>query len=337
MIRPLWAAAIGMLLIAVPALSVQTPRPRGPEIENPTERESETGTEPIDRISAPLSALRQGRADPATFRLRIDWLAESEMVSAEIFGTRVGIWNDRAQVRLSAAELTSVFGELEQAEIGRMRDRYGEGSEPVRVRGKLRLTIGSEVKNVVQLAGGDQSPELAELAQRVLALARAKAPGGTKISTLDEGLDRIAVGRLAPETLRLVLLRRPDAPAGDSHSDDFLLRVEGREALAREFRSGAGYRTARVLRLSGADARSLARILRNADPQRLPANLYADSYTDLRVQVLQCTRDLQARRYANVTAETHGARQNQFDDLFDGLRRLERRVLAEGREDPRAP
>jgi hypothetical protein len=42
-------------------------------------------------------------------------------------------------------------------------------------------------------------------------------------------------------------------------------------------------------------------------------------YTDLRVTVLNRSRDLQARRYAGVSRNTHGEPQKAFDRAIDAL------------------
>ena len=57
----------------------------------------------------------------------------------------------------------------------------------------------------------------------------------------------------------------------------------------------------------------------DADPDSLPPNLYASMYTDLRVTVLSRSRDLQARRYAGVSRNTHGEPQKAFDRAIDAL------------------
>jgi hypothetical protein len=100
--------------------------------------------------------------------------------------------------------------------------------------------------------------------------------------------------------------------------------------VARQFAAATGYGAPLRLILSDADFAQLASMLREIDLATLPENLYASMYTDLRVDILGRSRDLQARPYAAVSPSTHGKRQVAFDALIERLRMLAERVIAEG-------
>ncbi|HKH45442.1 MAG TPA: hypothetical protein VKM72_12320 [Thermoanaerobaculia bacterium] len=50
---------------------------------------------------------------------------------------------------------------------------------------------------------------------------------------------------------------------------------------------------------------------------------------DLEIRVLNQKKTLQARRFANLTPETHGAKQKRFEDLVSVIEELEKRVEEE--------
>ena len=99
---------------------------------------------------------------------------------------------------------------------------------------------------------------------------------------------------------------------------------------SRGFQAEAGYGEPRQRRLSGDEVAALARLLID-NAEGLPFNLYADQYTDLTIEVLNRKVSIQARRFAEMTPETHGARQQSFDRVIEVLAALQRQVAAEGR------
>ena len=73
---------------------------------------------------------------------------------------------------------------------------------------------------------------------------------------------------------------------------------------------------------------ALVRDLARADLPGLPPNLYQDQYTDVVVKVLNRRAQINARRFAGMTAETHGSKQERFDTVLEQLRALQRRLRA---------
>jgi len=296
----------------------------------PSEPERETGREsPKDEIGKPLAELAAGKRDPKTLRIEVTWVEEKDRISARLFGNGVGIWNDRAQIRLSRPEILSIASALKEARFGAMPSQLGDESDKVRLRGKIVVSIAGKTKGVVQLANGEQSEALSALASRILRLAGERAGTGVTAASLAEALAKLSTGVLAPETLRLTALRRPERP--DAGGRGWLLQLEGRQALARPVARG-GYGKQKRLELSDAEARSIFGALRESSPDSLPSNLYASDYTEVRIEVLQWSRDLLARPSPNVTPETHGDRQKVFDRIVERLTRLEDRVEKEGED-----
>ena len=79
------------------------------------------------------------------------------------------------------------------------------------------------------------------------------------------------------------------------------------------------------------EVEELARLLRGAELEELPHNLYAEFYTDLIVEVLDRRKQIVARTFADMSATTHGEAQKRFDAVFEKLQELHERVLREGR------
>ena len=343
----LWVAGFAAA-VPFPAAAAQAPgsseqeREREMEKEREADREKAEREEP-DRITGPLTELLHGSRKLEELRLRVEWVVDREIVSLALYGDGVAIWRNRSQFRVPRRDLLAVVADLERSGIGKMRSRYGdEESERLSFQGRLSVSVGSvakngaAAKNIVQLMGGEQSRPLALLADRLLAVGRAGAPKGTSASTLDDGLRKVASGELAPETLEVVFQRRDDRTLPNPENG-WLLRVEGDEAVVREFRPGRGYAEPRRRALPAEEFRWLVETLRAAEPGSFGSNLFAPRYTDLRISVLDRTKDVQARRYLGVTAETHGKVQEVFDRLVAELEALARTTLAEGKEEREAP
>lgn len=310
------AAALSAALLAGPASGL-FPEPK-----------RESGQEPSkDEIGKPLAELVAGKRDPKTLRIEVIWAEGRKRSSARLFGNGVGIWNDSAQLRLSRTDVSSIASALNQARFGAMPSQLGEAGDLPRLHGMMEVSIAGKTKKVVQLADGEQSEAFSALASRILGLAGERAKTGVTASSLADALAKLSTGALAPEVLRLTAVRRQEQP--DATARGWLLQVEGRQVLARPLARG-GYGSQRRLELPDAEARSLAGALRESNPESLPSNLYGTDYMSLKIDALQWSRDLLARRSPNVTAETHGDRQKTFDRLMEYLTKLEERAEKEG-------
>jgi len=210
-----------------------------------------------------------------------------------------------------------------------MPSRFGEAdSDFMKMQGRVTVDIDRIGKSVVQIEQGPQSEPLAILATEIITITERTSRGGMTVDNLADALSRLASGAIPPETIRLTVQRRDDRPTPTERG--FLLRLRGREAVARPFTNGSGYGPPRRLILTDAEFAQLVGALREADPATLPENLYAPMYTDFRIEILGRSRDLQARTYGGVTPATHGARQVAFDALVERLRAFADRVIRDG-------
>jgi len=312
-----------LLLIAVLvtlrcATAVQGERQR----ENDADERPGTN-EPLERRIEQMN----GGASAAGLRVRVDWLRSSAMTSAEVYGSGAGIFEDRVALHLSDSDLRAVVRAIAQSHFAAMPSRFGEAdSDFMKMRGRITVDVDRIGKSVVQIDQGPQSEPLAILAAEIITVAERASRRGVTADSLPDALSRLASGGIPPETIRLTVQRRDDRPSPAERG--FLLRLRGREAVARQFTNGYG--PPRRLVLGDAEFAQLAVALRETDPAALPENLYAPMYTDFRIEILGRSRDLQARPYSGVSPATHGARQVAFDNLIERLRTLAERVIREG-------
>ena len=282
------------------------------------------------------SALAKALADPAEragLRLFAEGFHEDDYLTVEVFGHGVAIWDGERQFRAAPEEIDMALRAALAAGFPEMAPTYGgktggprregetDGGGPVRTVCAVEIQLGDAGKRVEQIAGGEQHAPLLTLAAKLLSQWSAAGAAGTAATGLDDGLAGVAAGRLAPETLRLTLHEKPELGTDGS---GFLLRLRGREVVSRDFATGAGYGPERTFELSREELRALAGRLATLAPGRLPVNLFASGYLDLTIEVLGHRVVIQARRFAGMTADSHGTVQRDFDRLLESLRTLNR-------------
>jgi len=298
-------------------------------------------------IDAALERRIQGAAPLDDVKIDTQWRRKTGMVSARIYGDGVGIWNDTTQFRLSREQILGLLRAFEQARFGAMPKQYGsdeEGEDEDEDKDKDRekpkektyfqaivgLRLGTQHKRVAQSMTGEQSKVFLKLAQTIITVSEKAAKTGIGSTSLGDGLGKLAAGKLAPESLQLLVRRKADRPGPGAEDGTWTLRLDGRNAEDAT-PLDAGTTTRRLLVLSDGELRKLAAVLAENDPSGMPRNLYSPQYLTLDVRVLKYSRDISARRYAGTTAETHGAQQAAFDRIYAALLALHQRVVKEGK------
>jgi hypothetical protein len=119
------------------------------------------------------------------------------------------------------------------------------------------------------------------------------------------------------------------AGAGEA-ADEFLLKIDARTVTTRLHDSAAGYSDPSTLELTRSELSELAWKLAEREPSRFRKNLWASSYADLTLRVLDQEVSLVARPYSGVDRGSHGGLQEDFDATVELLRSLHGRVLREG-------
>jgi hypothetical protein len=277
------------------------------------------------------------RAGWDTLDLFIECPLDDRLTSARVFGSGIGIWNDNRQFRLDPEQIRSLLRALQRADFPRMEDTYGGAARPARPPGgdmapiavcRVELSLAGLEKRALQLARGEPSQELKELADELLRMCQGPARLGVTATSLRDGLEKVSRGELAPETMRIVAHRKPQPNEGPP---GFLLRVTGNRATTRVYEPAGGYGDPVAMPLPEAELRALARELAARDPATWPSSLYAEHYTDLSIRVLNHEKAVQARRFAGLTPATHGQSQAAFAEVFELLQGLHRKALQQGR------
>ena len=252
--------------------------------------------------------------------------------SAVIYGSGVAIWEERRQFALNDDQISTLLGFLLEADLLDLQDLYGgsgkvdveESEGPPAVEGGVRiicrvdLDLGGYHKESAQRLKGEQSAELRALAERLLDYCEPLAKGGIGIQSLDDGLAKIAAGELAPETLRIMLHRKPE-PGARSEGSGFRLILDGMKVKFRGFTAGAGYGDEKTVAVDRSEIKSLAGQISSIGVQDLPANLYAGDYTDFWIEILDQRKAIQARQFADMAPSTHGDDQKRFDQILGDL------------------
>ena len=318
-----------------------------PDASYPAEETGEVGSEAADpalarEVAAALDEALASEDAAARDDLRIfsECFLGDALYQVEVYGDGVGIWNGERQFRLSDARVTDILKRLRSARFGAFRETYGESvpKRPIpqdadgrgapatgsatRVICLVALRIGEVEKQSIQISKPPRSEALQELAEGIFAIAREAGAAGVAAASLDDGLARVASGDLAPQTLSVLLQRKPEPKDAAAGAGGFLLRIGDGRATARTLEGTAGYGPPRQVDLSDEQIRALAGRLSEARLGEAPPNLWAEHYTDLTVRVLGHERQIQARRFARMTPGTHGEAQVRYDAAYRTLASL---------------
>ena len=292
-----------------------------------------------DVLAAGLDRLLRGSGDLDDFWIDVTWpTATDQLTAVRVFGNGIGTWNRAVQFRLTEENVKAILEELRESRFGAYpidvreeeKDKKHERDE-TELYGRIIVRIG-DVTHLVRQMGDKPERELDALAKKVLDLSRQPAARGERVGNLDDGLAKLSGGTIAPEVLEVLARRKVDKPEPGAGQENWMLRMNGRRAVDRDLTKQPA--AERELELSEQDLKTLLSLLREAKVGTLPQSLWAPRYTTLRVQVLNQMRNIQARQFVGMTAETHGAQQKAFDKAFAWCEKTHQRVLAKGRVVP---
>ncbi len=258
----------------------------------------------------------------------------------EVFGSGTAIWSRSTQIRFDETELTELLDLLIAADFAGMKGVYGDGKMPdaerpdeltekghpaTRVTCRIALSVDGNFKQSAQLDKGAEFVGLTDLASSLLDLGEAQLPG-VGADDLADAVTKLETGELAPETLRIMVQKKPDRDS--TELSGFLLRLSGRTATCRPYDPQDGYGQIYELEITASDLERLIGELSGG--ASWPVNLWAETYTDLRVQILNHRRSVQARQFAGMDRATHGDAQKSFERLIEQVNLLAARILEEG-------
>jgi hypothetical protein len=253
--------------------------------------------------------------------------------SLVVYGSGVGVWNQEKQFVLAPEEHKELLrrllaaGLFEMPERPRPERKAGPSpNAPVIVRA-VAVRVGELERVVAQNDRVGTLPALEALVSELFALCEKPASRGTGASSLTDGLRKIAEGKLAPETLQLVLNIPPVAArAAEKARDGILVVLDGGVVTWTEQAPGSAG-VAVPVPVTGERLRSLVSVLAGSGLEGFPVNLYRTRYVDLNVRVLGRARAVQARAFVGMDPAKHSAQQAALEKVI-------RSILALGPEGP---
>jgi hypothetical protein len=284
----------------------------------------EGGSQEESGLARALEAARDVPGGP--FHLLVNCAGEQGFRGLEVFPSGVAVWNGRSQVELATAVRVALLETLIRRDFPSLEASYGGREEPgsptaaLRIICRVELDINGRHKSSVQLADGEQSPELSALAGELLDLVAPLAATGISAENLSDGLAKVALATLAPESFELRFVQLPEAGGEGAGS---ILRVEGGVISIQPYAPGRAIGEPVSLDLEPADFAAFVSAIRRADPETLPVNLWSEFYLEFEVRVLQHRRSIMARPFSRLSGQKGGEPQQRFDRLVAALREIE--------------
>ena len=268
-----------------------------------------------------------------------------------IYGNGVAVWNDRLQFRVDADTIRQILAFYDAAAFetippaspkgkflrrraairaGAYQREAWESWEYELTRRDERETIkrSNERKGIVDKEL-DKEPALTTLVDSIITtVSPIVEKGGTTAESLADGLQKIASGQLAPETLSVMMLVKPEPGSGED-SGGFVFSVDEGTASWSDFQGEQrGFAVPRKMKLPPSQLRDLASRLAAFDPASLPVNLYSPKYEEVTVSVMNHRNSVVARPFAGLTPAKHGEAQTRFDEMMSWLSSTGRELFA---------
>ena len=316
--RPIWYTAAmqnpaifcGFLALALPLLL------QAQAVNTPAEADSKTLQAALQRAS---------RQAGSPYSLQVHCTDQKGHRAFMLFPGGIAIWEDSTQVGLTDVERSELLAKLLRRGFAAMAPMYGSGDEAdesdvaFRVSCMVSVQIDGLEKSSAQQADGPQSAELKGLAADLLDQVEPLVANGLTAADLQDGLEKLASGVLAPEAFRLRLV---DLPAAGGAVTGSILRVAAGGVSRQAYAPGRELGTQSWLPLAHCRIQDLAMAIRAANLPALPANLWSGSYIELEVRVLNHAKTIIARSFARLKAKSPGEDQQRFDRLLDHLQAL---------------
>ncbi len=223
-------------------------------------------------------------SDEPRFYLQVHRTDLDGQRSLEVFPSGIAIWNRTTQIELPLLIRTSMIEVLQESDFASMPPSYGgrrspgSGEAALRVTCRVELEIGGLRKTSVQLADGEQSEQLAALADGLLDLAEPLVEGGMSAVDLADGLQKLADGKLAAEALQLRFVM---LPADTTETEGVILIIRNGESSKKAYAPGRHIGDEVSRTLAGPDLAALVAALVEADVVALPVNLWSADHMEM--------------------------------------------------------
>ena len=245
-----------------------------------------------------------------------------------VYGSGVGIWNQEKQFLLSPEEHKELLKRTLAAGLYEMPERPRPGKEPrpapdapsapVIIRA-VSVKVGELERTVAQNDRVRTLPALEALVGELFGLCEKPASRGTGASSLTDGLAKIARGKLAIETLQLVLSIPPVAAGAKGPAEKGVLVVLDGGTLTWTEQDAGRAGTAVPVPADVEQMRELAGTLAEVGIESFPVNLYRARYLDLNARALGQAKTIQARAFAGMDPAKHAAHQAALEKVIRAI------------------
>ena len=280
---------------------------------------------PLDS-SGLAAALQRGSEIPESpFQLQVNCTDQKGIRSFELFAEGTTTWNGRSQIMLPAAARSSLLKTLIDHGFPEFETSYGGRERPTKTAAAARVScrvwirIEELQKSSVQQAGGEQSTPITKLAADLLDQVEQFAQGGVTPDDLQDALDKLSEGQLAPQVLRLRFVDLPDKATNKPGS---ILRLRGGNISSQAYSPGRIIAEQIWEPLKQAQYQKLITALQAAQPASLPSNLWSEDQLEFEIYVLGHKKVVLARPFTRLDAAKQGPAQQRFDTLLLVLREL---------------
>lgn len=266
-----------------------------------------------DDLTAALDAARA--AKPPRYHLIVHRTDEAGQRSVELFPSGVAIWNHRVQITVPTAVRASLLEILGERGFAGMAPSYGGKRPPevkdaaLRVSCRVALEINGFEKSSVQLADGEQSAELAALADALLDRVEPLAAEGVTAGSLEDGLRKLAAGELASEAFQLRFLRLP------RNGDGEILSIRNGVETRKAYTPGSSIGDETASELTADRLKAVVEALLEADIASLPVNLWSDEHVEVEAAVLGHRTTVIGRDFSRLASEKESDAGKRFTRL----------------------
>jgi len=280
--------------------------------------------------SNPLDAALQRviKTPQSPFRLQVDCTDQKGIRSLDLFTGGIAIWNGRSQVTLPPGARSTLLETLLNHGFSNFAAHYGGNKHPIKTEAAARIScrIWAKVENLqkssVQQTGGQQSTPLTRLATVLLDQAEQFTQNSITPNDLQDALDMLSAGQLAPQVLRL---RFVDLPSRAMNKPGSILLVSGGQVSHRAYSPGHTIAEQVWKPLTNEQYLELLQGLQHAQPESLPGNLWSEDQLQFQVQVMAHKKAVLARPFVALDSSVQSDDQQRFNSLLTVLRKLDAR------------
>ena len=270
-----------------------------------------------------LKMMRTDTEARSALRIVIEGRLGQGLHRLTIYGRGIGIWNGKRQFALESKKVREAVDLLLEAKFTRMPERFAFKEEkderpmPVELVRVVTVTVAGISKTVLQDDRGPLSKTFESLVEDLVALCQEPAAEGISASSLEDGLEKVAKGQLAPETL-LINVNAPQLRSFESQEGQgWLLNLQHATLSLRSQVLDVGVREVGERVLPPREVEKLAGALLKAGVSELPSQVNTTGYTQFTIRVL----DQQVRIMAREFATEPDAEAKKVAKSFAGIRR----------------